>query len=89
MRDSNRKVIVLLWTVIAVLVVGGGIIGFMLVHKADELSDSNNDLNGNNLSLREQLRQAKASPSPSVEPLPVAGNPTPTPSPSPTASPKR
>jgi len=81
----------MLWTVIVVLIIGGSIIGFMLIHKADELSSSNNELSGNNTSLREQLRQAKASPSPSVDPLPVANQASPTPSatPTPTPTPKR
>ena len=81
MRDPNRKVIYMLWTVITILIIGGGVIGYMLYHKADELTQTNEELNGNNLSLREQLRQAKASPSPSATPIPTA-----TPTPSPTAS---
>jgi len=90
MRSSNRNLIYLLWTVIAVLVVGGSIIGFMLIHKADELSGTNNDLTGDNASLREQLRQAKATPSPSPSPTPdysASAAPTPSASPSPTPTP--
>jgi hypothetical protein len=91
MRDSKQKLIYLLWTVIGVLVVGGIIIGFMLVNKTNELSDTNNELTGNNASLREQLRQAKASPTPSPTATPdysESATPTPVTSPSATPEPK-
>jgi hypothetical protein len=87
MRDSNRKLIYLLWTVIAALIVGGGIVGFMLIHKADDLGTTNDALNGDVSSLREQLRQAKASVSPTV--TPAATTSTPSATPTPTASPAR
>ncbi len=88
MIDSNRNVVVMLWIVVAVLVLGGGAIGYLLLNKTDQLTQTNDELNGNVSSLREQLRQAKLSPSPSVTPSPTT-SPTTTPSitPSPTASP--
>ncbi|MDB5178693.1 MAG: hypothetical protein JWN01_636 [Patescibacteria group bacterium] len=89
MRNSGQKLIYMLWGVITVLVVGGGIIAFMLLHKADELDQTNNQLTGSNSSLREQLRQAKASPTPRPTPTPdYSASATPTPSPAATATPK-
>lgn len=87
MRDS-RKIVYLLWTVIAVLVVGGAVGGFLLAHKVDQLTTENAELSGNNESLRNQLLQAKATPPPSESPSP-SGSPAPTasPSPTPTATP--
>jgi hypothetical protein len=96
MRDPNRKVIYMLWTVIAVLIIGGAVVGYLLVHKADELSTTNAELNGNVGSLREQLRQAKqtgATPSPttSASPTPsptLKSSASPTPSPTTSAKPQ-
>jgi hypothetical protein len=84
MRDPNRKVIYMLWVVIAVLIIGAGIGGFLLVHKADELSQTNTELIGDNDSLRAQLRNAQTSPSPSVEPT---ASPSASPSPAVSATP--
>jgi outer membrane murein-binding lipoprotein Lpp len=98
----ERKLVFLLWTVIVVLVVGGVIGGFLLAHKVDELSQDNFDLNGSNDSLRNQLKQAKASPTPSDAPVvspsespsaspsaTPAATATPTPTPAKTPAPKR
>ncbi|MDF2461382.1 MAG: hypothetical protein K0S68_785 [Candidatus Saccharibacteria bacterium] len=97
MRD-NRKLITLLWTVIAALVIGGAIAFFMIVSKADELNRTNEELTENNESLRRQLLEARESagspsPSPSASATPTptptpAATATPTPSPSPTTSPR-
>jgi hypothetical protein len=87
MRDPNRKLIALLWTVIAALVVGGSIAFFMIIAKADELTRVNAELNENNEALRRQIleaREAAASPSPSPT---VSATPTPTPTPSAAPSP--
>lgn len=88
MRDPNRKLILLLWIVVAVLVVGSAIGGFMLVHKADDLTSDNSSLSDDNARLRNQLQQtqmqASASPTPSQAP---DATPEPTASPGPSASP--
>jgi hypothetical protein len=73
--NSQRKLIYLLWTVIAVLVIGGIIGGYLLVSKANDLDTTNQELSGSNDSLRRQLEQAKATPSPTETP---AASPTPT-----------
>lgn len=89
MKDSYQKLVFLLWTVIAVVFIGAAIGGYLLTNKTNQLQTSNDELNGNVTSLRDQLRQAKASPPPTSAPLPDAsGKPTttPTPTPSPTAS---
>jgi flagellar basal body-associated protein FliL len=92
MRDSSRKVIVLLWIVIAVLVIGGGIGGYLLFNHANSLDQTNTELSGNNDSLKRQLDQAKAQLAATPTPSPVA-TPTPTPTPkaavTPTPTPKR
>jgi len=94
MRDPNRKVVFLLWTVIAVLVIGAATGGFLLVRKMDDLTQTNSDLSDSNDSLQRQLQDAKSatpspSPSPSASPSPTASaSPSPTVKPSPSASPK-
>jgi cytoskeletal protein RodZ len=102
MRNS-RKLVVLLWSVIAVLVIGGGIAGYLLAHKVDQLTLDNSDLVDSNASLRRQLHelQASASPSPSPSPSPSATStpsttvtpkasaaPSATPTPTPVVTPK-
>ncbi|HVQ44239.1 MAG TPA: hypothetical protein VMT30_04715 [Candidatus Saccharimonadia bacterium] len=84
MRDSSHKLIYLLWTVIAVLIIGAGIGAFLLLRHASDLDNTNAELSGSNDSLRRQLEQAKASPTPTATPEATA---TPSPSPSPTATP--
>jgi outer membrane murein-binding lipoprotein Lpp len=80
---SERKLIQLLWTVILSLLIGGGIAGYMIIHKADELQQANQELGSANDALRHQLDDA-ASPSPSPSPSPTA---SPTGSPSPSVAP--
>jgi hypothetical protein len=89
--DSNRKVIIMQWVVIAVLLIGAGVASAMLVVRANDYELLLQEQEGSVSSLREQLRQAK-NPTPTPSPaLPEAtGNSaaaTPTPSPAPSASP--
>jgi flagellar basal body-associated protein FliL len=83
----SRKLILLLWTVIAVLVVGGVVGGGLLVNKVEQLSLANLALNGDNASLKRQVVQAKATPKPYAPALPEAqanaATPTPTAAPVP------
>ncbi len=94
MKDSSRKIIALLWTVIAVLVIGGAIGGYLLFNHANNLDQTNSELSGNNDSLKRQLEQVKArlaaTPAPTPSPLPTPG-PTATPKAvaTPTPAPKR
>ncbi len=81
---NQRNVSKLLWVVVAVLVVGGGIAIFMLMHKVDNLQTQNDTLSGDNDSLLRQITQLKASPTP----LPTPDNSAATPIPTPTATPK-
>jgi len=85
-KDPNRKLIILLWIVVAVLVAGSAVGGIMLVHKTDDLNDTNSSLSDDNAHLRNQLQQAQtqasASPSPSLAP-----DATPEPSASPSVTP--
>ena len=83
MREPSRKLVYLLWTVIAVLIIGAFIGGIMLMNRANALDQSNTLLTGDNDSLRRQLKEAKTVPA--ATPSPVA---TPTPTPVPTVSPK-
>jgi hypothetical protein len=66
---QNRNIIVMQWVVIAVLVVGMVVTVSLLMGKANELSDTNSQLEGDNASLHNQVRQLR-------EPTPT---PTPTP----------
>jgi hypothetical protein len=84
---ENRKLIFMLWIVIAILVLGGGIGGYLLVRHANDIDQTNSELTGNNDSLKRQLQQAKATPTPSPTPSALA-TPEPTASPSPTVTPK-
>jgi outer membrane murein-binding lipoprotein Lpp len=93
MKDPNRKLILLLWAVVGVLVVGSAAGGLMMVHKADDLASTNSTLSGDVSSLRNQLSQAKsqvlgaqATPTPSLTPdatpeASAAPNPSVTPMP--------
>lgn len=91
MRDPSRKVVIMQWFVIAVIIIGAGVAVFMLVNKTNEYKDQLDQQKGNIDSLREQVRQSKISPTPSVDPLPVVSNrpiASPTPSPTPTPAPR-
>jgi hypothetical protein len=93
MRDSSRKLVFMQWIVISMLIAGASVGGYMLIHKADDLSQTNDQLTSDNASLRRQLdeAQASASPSPTASPSPSASpsaSPSTTPTPSPTASAK-
>ncbi len=83
-----RKLLILQWVVIAVLVLGGGAAIIMTTTKADQYKAEVQGQQGNMNSLREQIRQAKQhTPSP-APPLPEALNNRVS-SPSPTTSPRR
>ena len=83
MKGRNNKIVHLLWAVIAVLVVGSTIAGVMLIGKVNDLTQTNASLNADIISLKEQVKEAKASTTPSTAALPTAGT-----SPSPAASSK-
>jgi len=72
------------WVVISVLVIGGAVGGYLMVHKLSSLQDDNNTIASERDDLRAQLNQvqsaATTSPSPSA-------TPSATPSPSPSATP--
>jgi hypothetical protein len=63
-QDSDRNLTYMLWTVVGVLLVGGAITSFMLMHHADDLSQANNVLVADNHNLARQLAVSKAQPSP-------------------------
>lgn len=95
MRESNKKVIIMQWVVIVVLVIGAAVGAYLLINKVNLLSDENSTLSGDNASLKNQLRQLREvtpAPTPEITPAPST-TPTPTVSPSaspaPTATPKR
>jgi hypothetical protein len=52
-KNSNEKLIFLLWTVVAVLVAGMLVGGILLVHKDD-------DLTGANVGMQRQVRQTSS-----------------------------
>jgi hypothetical protein len=85
MNRQEQKLTFLLWIVIAVLVLGGGVALYMLVHKADDLQSQNDVLTGDNDSLKRQIVQLK-SPTPTVTPDP-GPSPTPTDTPTPVPTP--
>ena len=66
------------WLVIAVLIIGGAIGGYLMYHKLSDLQDTNTTLQGERDDLRNQLNQAQAA---------ASASPSPSPSPSPTATP--
>ena len=84
---SDSKVIALLWTVIIILLIGGGVGVTMLVRHASDVDTTNTQLTGDNDSLRRQLKEAKTTPTPTVAPLPTPA-PTPVPTVAPTVAPK-
>ena len=84
----SRKVVYMQWVVIAVLVIGGAVGGYLMMHKLGSLQDDNNTIASERDDLRAQLNQAQsaasASPSPSATP---SAKPTPSPSATPTTAP--
>ena len=78
MKDPSRKVIYMLWLVVAVLVAGACVGGIMLVSKADSLTRSNLGYQHKIKSLTTEVHQAQFA---------AQATPTPTPSVSPTPSP--
>jgi hypothetical protein len=91
MKDPNGKVVVFQWVVIAVLVIGAGIGGYMLYSKNTDLQAQLDSQSGNLSSLRSQLEQAKADKTPAANEsaLPAASsNVSPSATPTPTATPK-
>jgi uncharacterized membrane protein len=88
--NSSRKIVIMQWIVIAVLIVGGVAGGLMMVRKTDQLQEEHTLQQSNVNSLREQLRQARTPQTPLPTPLPEAASnaATPTPSPAPAATPK-
>jgi hypothetical protein len=92
MRDPNRRIIMFQWIVIAALIVGSAVGGYMLIKKTNDTQDQLDQQNGDLISLRNQLKQA-TSPTPTPSPtLPAATNnvasPTPTASHTPTPTAK-
>ena len=91
MKDPNGKVVAFQWAVIAVLVIGAGIGGYMLYSKNTDLQTQLDSQTGNLSSLRSQLEQAKANKTPvaNESALPAAtSNASPSVSRSPTTTPK-
>jgi hypothetical protein len=89
-RNPYRKIVFMQWLVIAVLVIGAAVGGYLLVHKLNSLQDDNTTLSGERDDLQNQLNQAQASasPSPSATPSPSpSSSPSPTAIPTPTRSP--
>ncbi len=82
MKDPYRNLVFLLWCVIAVLIIGAGAGGYVLVRHASDLDQTNASLVGDNDSLKRQVQQARAAlaatPTPTVAPLATPqSNPTP------------
>ena len=90
MRDPNRKVVIMQWAVIAVLVIGGGVGLFMLMNKTDDYKNQLDSQQGSLTSLQRQVHELR-NPTPTPgDPLPEAtanGPGTPTPKPSSTPRP--
>lgn len=81
------------WVVIAVLVIGGGIATYMLVHKTDDYKDQVDSQQGSLSSLRKQVDELRHPTPTPPDPLPEAtangpAGATPTPTPTPAATPK-
>lgn len=88
MRESATKIVILQWAVIVVLIVGAAVGTSILLHKVNDLSDTNQNLLGDQDSLRRQVQQYRAQiPSPTITPQPTL-LPT-TPPATPTPAPKR
>ena len=93
MLTPSLKLVYMLWSVIAVLLIGFLVGGFLLLRHSGDIDEANTQLNGDNASLRRQLQEAKAAPTPVPTTPPAstpaaAANPTPTPSVVPTVAPK-
>jgi Tfp pilus assembly protein PilN len=74
--DSDRRLVLMLWTVVAVLVVGLLAGGFIFVHKDDELTRQNTALTQDNSRLISQVKEARAAQTNSPEPhASPSGNP--------------
>src|SRR4051812_13216331 len=83
--NSNRKLVYLLWLVIAVLIVGTAVGGYLLVRHTNDVDQANEELTNSNASPRRQLQEPRATPSPTPPPPPrPLATPEPTPSPTPT-----
>lgn len=86
MKNSDRKLIGLLWIVIAVLLVGVVAITLMLLNHANQADKNANDLKGSNESYKRQVEQLRAErtakPTPTYTAIPSppsAATPTPSP----------
>ncbi len=91
MKDPNSKVVMFQWLVIAVLVVGAGIGGYMLYSKNSDLQAQLDSQSGNLSSLRNQLREAQSPSTPAANEsaLPAAtDNVSPSATPVPTSASK-
>jgi hypothetical protein len=71
MNESGNKLIYLLWSVIAVLIVGAVLGGFVLIRHVHDVDQTNSRLMGDNDSLKRQVREAKATPTPTPTPVPA------------------
>ena len=90
MHNADRKLIYLLWTVIAALVVGLVIGGFIIIRHVNNLEQVNTNVGGDNDSLKRQVQQLKAAaaatPTPTATPL---ATPEPSAAPAPAPTPKK
>ncbi len=95
MKLTTSKLVIVLWTAVAVLIAGIVAVALLLTGHIKDVEQTNSELNGNVDSLRRQLEQIKAAPTPTptpeatATPTPTASpSPSPSVSPSPTATPK-
>jgi uncharacterized membrane protein YdfJ with MMPL/SSD domain len=87
---NDRRLAKFLWIVIAVILAAAAIGGFLMYRHASDLEQSNQNLTGDNQSLRRQLDQSKTTPTPTPTPEPTPApteSPSATPKPTPTAKP--
>ena len=86
MLTPTRKLVYLLWSVIAALLLGFIFGGFLLLRHANNIDQANTQLNGDNASLRRQIQEVKAAstPTPTSTPAPAS---VATPSPIPASKP--
>jgi ABC-type Na+ efflux pump permease subunit len=80
MSASDRKLIYLLWTVIAVLVIGFIIGGLIVMKHMGDIEQTKINVGGDNASLKRQVQQLKAAASATPSGTPLA-------TPEPTATP--